>query len=130
MKQMRLFDAKNRLSAVVHRVESGTPIELTRHGKPAVVIVSSESFHRLSGDGPRFSSRYEWFRNRFSEDGIADADCGDPSGDLRSYLYDVVSPSIPVVEYGATAASIHASMRADAESRGTRQTSAPSPTST
>ena len=37
---------------------------------------------------------------------------------VGSYLYDVVSPSIPVVEYDATAASIHASMRADAESRG------------
>lgn len=42
-----LQDAKNRFSAVVEAAMSGIPQEVTRRGKPAVVILSSEEYHRL-----------------------------------------------------------------------------------
>ncbi len=42
-----LQDAKNRFSAVVEAAMSGVPQEVTRRGKPAVVILSSEEYHRL-----------------------------------------------------------------------------------
>ena len=40
-------DAKNRFSAVVDAALAGTPQEVTRRGKPAVVILSAADYHRL-----------------------------------------------------------------------------------
>ena len=40
-------DAKNKFSAVVEAALAGTPQEVTRRGKPAVVVLSSEEYHRL-----------------------------------------------------------------------------------
>ena len=44
---MNLQDAKNRFSAVVDAALAGRPQEVTRRGKPAVVVVSAEDYHRL-----------------------------------------------------------------------------------
>ncbi len=40
-------DAKNKFSAVVDAALAGTPQEVTRRGKPAVVILSADEYHRL-----------------------------------------------------------------------------------
>lgn len=40
-------DAKNKFSAVVDAALAGTPQEVSRRGKPAVVILSAEDYHRL-----------------------------------------------------------------------------------
>lgn len=42
-----LQDAKNKFSAVVDEALAGIPQEVTRRGKPAVVILSAEEYHRL-----------------------------------------------------------------------------------
>ena len=42
-----LQDAKNKFSAVVEKALAGDPQEVTRRGKPAVVVVSSEEYTRL-----------------------------------------------------------------------------------
>lgn len=42
-----LQDAKNRFSAVVDAALSGTPQEVTRRGRPAVVVVSAAEYRRL-----------------------------------------------------------------------------------
>lgn len=42
-----LQDAKNRFSAVVDAAVAGEPQLVTRHGKPAVVVVAAETFERL-----------------------------------------------------------------------------------
>lgn len=42
-----LQDAKNRFSAVVDAALAGTPQEVTRRGKPAVVVLSAEAYRRL-----------------------------------------------------------------------------------
>jgi prevent-host-death family protein len=42
-----LHDAKNKFSAVVDAALAGTPQEVTRRGKPAVVIISADEYHRL-----------------------------------------------------------------------------------
>ena len=44
---MNLQDAKNRFSAVVDAAMAGRPQEVTRRGKPAVVVLSVEEYHRL-----------------------------------------------------------------------------------
>ena len=40
-------DAKNKFSAVVDAALAGTPQEVTRRGKPAVVILSADEYRRL-----------------------------------------------------------------------------------
>ncbi|MDE3078471.1 MAG: type II toxin-antitoxin system Phd/YefM family antitoxin [Paracoccaceae bacterium] len=40
-------DAKNKFSAVVDAALAGTPQEVTRRGKPAVVVLSADDYHRL-----------------------------------------------------------------------------------
>jgi antitoxin YefM len=43
MKQIPLFEAKNKLSTFVHLAEQGERIEITRHGKTAAVLVGAEA---------------------------------------------------------------------------------------
>lgn len=45
-----LQDAKNKFSAVVDAALAGTPQEVTRRGKPAVVVLSAEAYARLTAD--------------------------------------------------------------------------------
>jgi antitoxin Phd len=42
-----LQDAKNRFSAVVEAALAGVPQEVTRRGKPAVVVIAAEDYARL-----------------------------------------------------------------------------------
>ncbi len=42
-----LQDAKNRFSAVVEAALAGRPQEVSRRGKPAVVVISVEEYRRL-----------------------------------------------------------------------------------
>jgi len=42
-----LQDAKNKFSAVVEKAMAGSPQEVTRRGKPAVVVLSSDEYNRL-----------------------------------------------------------------------------------
>jgi prevent-host-death family protein len=42
-----LQDAKNRLSSVVDAARRGQPQLVTRHGKPAAVVLAVEDFERL-----------------------------------------------------------------------------------
>ena len=48
MFQWPLQDAKNRFSAVVDAALAGDPQQVTRRGKPAVVVVSVDEYERLS----------------------------------------------------------------------------------
>lgn len=45
-----LRDARNRFSAVVDAAIAGTPQEVTRRGKPAVVVLSVAQYHCLLAD--------------------------------------------------------------------------------
>ena len=47
MTTWQLQDAKNRFSAVVDAALNGEPQEVTRRGKPVVVVVSFEEYQRL-----------------------------------------------------------------------------------
>jgi len=47
MTEWKLQDAKNRFSAVVREALAGYPQRVTRHGKPAVVVVAADEYDRL-----------------------------------------------------------------------------------
>ena len=42
-----LRDAKNRFTAVAAAALAGRPQQVTRRGRPAVVVLSAEEYHRL-----------------------------------------------------------------------------------
>lgn len=47
MTDWKLQDAKNRFSAVVREAMAGYPQRVTRHGKPAVVVLATADYERL-----------------------------------------------------------------------------------
>ena len=51
----QLQTAKNRLSHVVDLALKNGPQTITRHGKPAVVVLSMEDYQRIKGTGQRLS---------------------------------------------------------------------------
>jgi antitoxin Phd len=63
-KQYSIAEARDHLPSIVHGVERGTPIELTRRGKPVAVLMSVEDYHRLSPVEPSFQEAYGRLRDR------------------------------------------------------------------
>jgi prevent-host-death family protein len=56
MRSLPLRDAKASLSAVIGAAERGEPTTITKHGKPAAVVVSVEDARRLyPADKPSFA---------------------------------------------------------------------------
>lgn len=51
MKKPRSYsvaDARNQLASIVHRVERGAPVEITRRGEPVAVLLSLDAYRRLT----------------------------------------------------------------------------------
>ena len=61
-KQYPIGRARDRLPAIVHEVERGSAVELTRRGKPVAVMVSVQDYQRLSSGRPDFWGALEAFR--------------------------------------------------------------------
>lgn len=55
MKEIQLREAKATLSAVVDAAENGEPTMITKHGRPAAVIVSYGEWTRLKTRVPSFA---------------------------------------------------------------------------
>ena len=47
MREWKITDAKNQFSAVVDAAVGGEPQQVTRRGKPAVVVLSCDDYERL-----------------------------------------------------------------------------------
>jgi prevent-host-death family protein len=69
-----LHEAKNRLSQVVHAVESGEPAEITRHGRSVAVLLSTEAYARVQGAAETFRRRYDRFRAMWPAEGDDEMD--------------------------------------------------------
>ncbi|MCD6396426.1 MAG: type II toxin-antitoxin system Phd/YefM family antitoxin [Spirochaetaceae bacterium] len=74
MTVISITEAKNKLTQIVHEVELGEPVELTRHGVPAVVLVSSEKYRELTKNFSSFSSLLQKFRESRAEYLLKDND--------------------------------------------------------
>jgi prevent-host-death family protein len=55
MKELQLRDAKATLSAVVEAAEQGAPTMITKHGRPAAVVVSHKEWTKLKSKVPSFA---------------------------------------------------------------------------
>ncbi len=48
MKSYSIAEAKSHLGRLVHQVEAGPPVELTRRGQPVAMVVSIRDYQRLA----------------------------------------------------------------------------------
>ena len=71
---LTLQDAKNRFSAVVEAALSGAPQEVSRRGKPAVVVVAADEYRRLVAAAQ--SNRESFAAHLASFPAEADVPCG------------------------------------------------------
>ena len=61
-KQYSISQARNSLPSLVHAVEDGAYVELTRRGRPVAALVSIADYRRLTGKRPDLWSAIERFR--------------------------------------------------------------------
>ena len=62
VKQYSISEARNSLPALVHAVEDGSPVELTRRGRRVAVLVSVAAYERLTRKKPHLWPAIEQFR--------------------------------------------------------------------
>lgn len=65
MNEISITKARDNLNAVVHAVETGAAVTLTRHGKAVAVILSSNEYERLKGGRPGLREAYQKFAATF-----------------------------------------------------------------
>jgi len=69
-KQFSIAEAKNRLPTIIHYVEKGPYVKLTRRGKPVAVLLSIQAYERLSRKYTGFWSAVSEFRRKIDDQGI------------------------------------------------------------
>lgn len=73
MTEATISHLKNHLPELVHNVEQGEDIQITRHGKPVAVIVSLERYNRALGGGKGiFNSYLDWRKQHPGIEGFTD----------------------------------------------------------
>jgi len=73
-KQYSIAEAKNKLPSIIHQVEEGPSVELTRRGKPVVVLLSISEFERLNISNSGFWDSLMSFRKMITSDQLAFSD--------------------------------------------------------
>ena len=75
-KQFSIAEAKNRLPSIIHYIEKGPYVELTRRGKPVAVLLSIREYERLSRKYTGFWNALSVFRQNIHDEEIeiSDAD--------------------------------------------------------
>jgi len=67
MTVVSITEAKNKLTQIVHDVENGEPVEVTRYGVPAAILLSFGKYRELAERSPSFSLLMESFRESYAE---------------------------------------------------------------
>ena len=61
-----IAEARDNLARIVHNVEQGTSVQLTRRGKPVAVLMSIAEYRKLADGEPGFWAKCCAFRDRVS----------------------------------------------------------------
>jgi len=69
-KQFSISETKNKLPALVHDIEKGSTIQLTRHGKPVAVLLSITKYNRLIQPQKQFWAQLVGFRRSMEAEGM------------------------------------------------------------
>jgi prevent-host-death family protein len=76
-KEITISEAKNKLTAIVHAVEKGPSVKLTRRGRPVAVLVSITEYEALHGKRPAFWRRLTALRAQAAASDISEEDFSD-----------------------------------------------------
>jgi prevent-host-death family protein len=60
-----IAQARAPLASIIHQVEAGTPVELTRRGKTVAVMLSCRDYERLSGRPVSFKDTCDAFLKKY-----------------------------------------------------------------
>ena len=69
-RQIPIAKAKNRLTAIIHDVETGPAVKLTWHGKPVAVLLSTQEYERLRQTYGNFWNSLMVLREKMLNDGV------------------------------------------------------------
>lgn len=69
--QYTIANAKNKLPAIIHSVETGQAVKLTRHGRPVAVLMSIKDYQRFNRKKEGYWSALNSWRKNVEKEGIA-----------------------------------------------------------
>jgi prevent-host-death family protein len=69
-KKVSVAEAKGKLPSIIHEVERGSRVEITRHGKPVAVMVPTSDYDRLQEKGKGFWNDLTKVRRIMASEGI------------------------------------------------------------
>lgn len=74
--QYSIAEARNKLPSIVHAVEKGASVKLTRHGRPVAVLMSLKHYEKLNREKGSYWEAVKHFRHIVGKEGvqITDAD--------------------------------------------------------
>ena len=72
--------ARNTFPSLIHAVEEGPPIEITRRGRPVAVLLSISEFRRMSNEKPDLWTAIQGFRQTTDLEAL---DIGGAYADVR-----------------------------------------------
>ena len=73
-KQFSIAEAKDKLPKIIHYVEKGPYVELTRRGKPVAVLLSIQEYEQLSRKYTGFWNALSQFRQKVQTEKIKISD--------------------------------------------------------
>jgi prevent-host-death family protein len=81
--QYTIADAKNKLPAIIHSVETGQAVKLTRHGRPVAILMSIKDYQRISLKKEGYWSALGSWRKNVEKEGIVIT--GEEFENIRDY---------------------------------------------
>lgn len=69
--QYTISEAKNRLTSIIHSVEKGPSVKITRRGKPVAVLLSIREYEKLGRKKQGFWNALDGFRNSAEKSNIS-----------------------------------------------------------
>ncbi|MDJ0796026.1 MAG: type II toxin-antitoxin system Phd/YefM family antitoxin [Calothrix sp. MO_167.B12] len=74
--------ARDKFGQIVHAVEQGKSVEITRRGKPVAVVLSLTEYQRLTDRQIGFDEGLEAFRQKYQPDDTGTRGHGDAERDV------------------------------------------------
>jgi prevent-host-death family protein len=65
-----IAEAKNKLPSIIHSVEKGPSVKLTRRGRPVAILLSIQEYERLIQKKEGFWRAFKTFRKLAEKEGI------------------------------------------------------------
>jgi len=69
-KKYSVAEARGQLPRLLHAVEAGEQVEITRRGKSVAVVISMEDYKRLAGPTKSFAEAYKSWRQSVSDEDL------------------------------------------------------------